>query len=58
MYTKYMVDKLRPRRLEFTPFVKRVTNNPRNKTNEYIWERPDCYSYFSNYFTSIHVHVG
>ena len=40
-YTQYMSDKLQPRRLESTPFVKRETNRPRNKTNEYIWERPD-----------------
>ena len=40
-YIQYMADKLQPRRLESSPFVKRETNRPRNKTNECIWERPD-----------------
>ena len=40
-YIQYMADKLQPRRLESSPFVKRETNRPRNKTNECIWERLD-----------------
>jgi len=40
-YTDYMSGYLQKRRFESTPFVKRETNAPRNKTNECIWSRPD-----------------
>lgn len=42
-YVNYMSSdgRLQMRRLESKPFIKRVINQARNKTNECIWGRPD-----------------
>ncbi|KAL7544445.1 hypothetical protein ACHAWF_007823 [Thalassiosira exigua] len=37
-YTRYMSERLQPRRIESAPYVKRETNIPRNRSNECIWK--------------------
>jgi hypothetical protein len=39
-YLQYMSEKLQPRMLVSSPYVKRETNLPRNRTKECIWKYP------------------
>lgn len=39
-YVEYMADKLQPRRLVSSPFERRYSDTPRNKTEECIWVSP------------------
>eukprot|EP00978_Attheya_sp_CCMP212_P046056 scaffold371961_cov63-Attheya_sp.AAC.1 len=48
-YQDYMFERLQPRRLVSTPFVKRETNRQRNMTSECIWGRPDLLEKATNY---------
>eukprot|EP00978_Attheya_sp_CCMP212_P044817 scaffold323596_cov53-Attheya_sp.AAC.3 len=48
-YHNYMSERLQPRRLVSTPFVKKDTNRQRNKTSECIWERPDLLEKATHY---------
>jgi hypothetical protein len=48
-YQDYMSERLQPRRLVSTPYVKRESNLPRNKTSECIWGRPDLLEKATNY---------
>jgi hypothetical protein len=48
-YIDYMASKLQQRRFVSTPYVKRETNEQRNKTNECIWQHPDLMEKAKNY---------
>lgn len=41
---EYLSERLQPRRLVSTPYIKRDTNSRRNKTNECIWRNNDLLS--------------
>mmetsp|Transcript_16393 Transcript_16393/g.35437 ORF Transcript_16393/g.35437 Transcript_16393/m.35437 type:complete len:297 (-) Transcript_16393:47-937(-) len=40
-YIDYISNYLQPRRLESSPVIQKEENEPRNKTNECIWENPE-----------------
>jgi len=52
-YIDYMGERLQERRLVSEPYIKRDTNEPRNKTKECLWQHPDLISSTREYLLKL-----
>ena len=52
-YIDYMGERLQKRRIISEPYIKRTTNDPRNKTNECLLQRPDLMERTRNFLLRV-----